>query len=156
MWWRRYIDDILVIWTLTCEEFSLFLTRLGCNDWNLAFMYSYPNTKLSFVDIRLQLQPDGSIYTTLFREKTTGNTGLHAKSFNPEHLKCNIPYSQYLRLKRNCTDDNDFHGHDFHDFQAKAKDLRDRLLVEGYCKKTFEENLSLSTGTEQTGLSLQM
>lgn len=36
------------------------------------------------------------------------NTYLHFKSHHPRHLKANIPYWQFLRIKQNATDPSEF------------------------------------------------
>lgn len=43
-----------------------------------------------------------------FRKLTAGNTILHATSAHPQPLVQSIPYSQYLRLRRNCSTDDSF------------------------------------------------
>lgn len=107
------------------------MNKPNTNDWNLAIIYVSPSDSLLFLDVKLQIQPDGSILSTLFCKEMVGNTIFHAESFHPEHIKRNIPYSQYLRLKRDCTDEDDI--------QAKVKDLRDRLLHRGYSIKLLKK-----------------
>lgn len=53
-------------------------------------------------------------------------TVLHGSSFHPAPLKNLIPYSQYLRLRRNCSDDILF--------KEEAKKLQMRLLDRGYSR----------------------
>lgn len=66
----------------------------------------------------------GMICSTLFRKPLAGNSLLHAGSSHPEKLIRSIPYSQFLRLRRNCTHDVDF--------QKEADSLCDHLLTRGY------------------------
>ena len=42
-----------------------------------------------------------------YKETDTHNY-LHFSSFHPDHCKRAIPYSQFLRLRRLCSDDDDF------------------------------------------------
>lgn len=72
----------------------------------------------------ISIDTNGKFDSSLYRKPSAGNTILHARSFHPDSLVKSIPYSQYLRLKRNCSRDSDF--------QASAKDLYDKLRVQGF------------------------
>lgn len=71
--------------------------------------------------------------TGLYRKPTAGNTILHASSSHPQSLIMSITYSQYLRLRRNCSADEEF--------WLESNSLRNRLLERGYSptclKKAF-------------------
>lgn len=101
LWWRGYINNILVLWTGSKEDFSAFLARLNSNDWNLSFTYTTQSRKLSFLDLTLEIGDDLTIHSSLCRKATVCNTLLNANSAHQNFWKQNIPYSQYLRLKRN-------------------------------------------------------
>lgn len=73
----------------------------------------------------------GELYSTLYRKPSAGNSLLHASSSHPEQLINSIPYSQLLRIKRNCTLDEDF--------QKEADLLRNRLLIRGYSKTNLKK-----------------
>ncbi|XP_073429765.1 uncharacterized protein [Dendrobates tinctorius] len=91
--------------------------------WNGAGMES---TVVDFLDLKLTIEGQ-SIQTTLYRKSTSTNSVLHYSSFHPEHLRNRIPKGQFYRLKRNCSDDQDF--------LTQAKDLTRRFKNRGYpCK----------------------
>lgn len=70
---------------------------------------------------------DNKIATTLYRKPTATNSLLHFNSFHPDHLKRGIPYGQFLRLKRNCSEKRDFKKH--------AIELTDRFRKRDYPQK---------------------
>lgn len=77
------------------------------------------------------------VQTTLFRKPTAGNTLLHASSFHPTPLLNSIPYSQYLRLRRICSQEADF--------KTEADALRIRLTMRGYSKNCIKRAYKKAT-----------
>lgn len=79
--------------------------------------------------------------TRLYCKPTVGNSVLHASSFHPEPLLTSIPYSQYLRTRRNCSDEISF--------KREAKILQNRLLERGctkpYLKKAYKRAIENTT-----------
>lgn len=90
--------------------------------------------KMTFLDVTIFKNPDGHLSSVLYRKETSGSTILHASSFHLAPLVKSIPYTQYLRVCRNCSDENMF--------IAEAKKLQVRLLQQGYSptglKKAFK------------------
>lgn len=85
---------------------------------------------------------EGRLSTSLYR-KSTGNTILHYSIFHPKPLKDSSPYSQYLRLRRNCSDPMDY--------KTKADELRLRLQSQGFSilclKKAYKRAHTVSRET---------
>ncbi|XP_073485042.1 uncharacterized protein [Aquarana catesbeiana] len=100
----------------------------------------YSETEITFLDVSVKKQPDGSLSSQLYRKPTAGNSLLHAASFHPKPLLSSIPYTQYLRTRRNCSDDSTF--------KDEADKLRTRLLERGYSrsslKKAYKRTLASS------------
>lgn len=67
---------------------------------------------------------DQRLSTSLHHKPTPTNSLLHFQSFHPTHVKKCIPTGQYLHVKRNCTEDEDFWHH--------ARDLSARFLDREY------------------------
>lgn len=101
---------------------------------------------ISFLDVEVFIKTDMTLGTTLFRKPTAGNTILRVNSGHPTSLVKSIPYGQYLRIKRNCSS----HG----DFQQKASELKDRLLAQGYSKKTLKKVYHRANGRDREGLNM--
>lgn len=63
--WRRFIDDVLLVWTGSALELSEFLTYISNNIFNLKFTIQSDTKSIAFLDLRLFLNSDGSIYSNL-------------------------------------------------------------------------------------------
>lgn len=128
--WYRLIEDIFVIWTGSREELFSFLEVLKLNYFNLKFTMNYDQRTINFLDMQIFIN-DGSMGSSLFRKPSAGNTILHATSSHPRPLFTSIPYSQYLRLKRNCSRQEDY--------ETEAKALQNRLLARGYSRSCLKK-----------------
>lgn len=122
--WYRYIDDVFILWSGSREDLSRLMDLLTVNTFNLSFTMECSQIKINFLDLQIHLDCDGTLHSSLYRKPSSGNTILHAASAHPQPLLDSIPYSQFVRLRRNCTLDSDFH-------QA-ANDLYERLRRRGY------------------------
>ncbi|OCT78766.1 hypothetical protein XELAEV_18029856mg [Xenopus laevis] len=72
----------------------------------------------------VMIKKDGLLCTKTYRKSTATNTLLYAESHHPESLIKGIPIGQFLRIRRNCTFDDDF--------ENQAVDLAQRLKNHGY------------------------
>lgn len=79
------------------------------NEFDLAFTMSSDTNTISFLDVQVSRDTDGTLSSSLYHETTAGNNILHNSSFYLETLIRSIPYSQYLRVRRNCTNDEVFY-----------------------------------------------
>ncbi|XP_071982900.1 peroxisomal membrane protein PMP34 isoform X2 [Engystomops pustulosus] len=98
---------------------------------------------VEFLDLKLYIH-QRKIRTSLFRKKTATNNILHFESFHPHHQKKAIPYSQFLRLKRNCSNHEDYKIH--------ANELTTRLRARGYPKKIISQAYMRAKGRERSTL----
>lgn len=85
---------------------------------------SHNATQITFLDVENFKDCYNVLLCKLFRKSTAGNTILYSTSFHPRPFVYSIPYSQYLRIKRNCSKEADF--------KHEAKNLKQRLLDKGY------------------------
>lgn len=65
-----------------------------------------------------------TLITNTYRKATAANTLLKADSHHPKWQKNGIPVGQFLRLKRNCTEN--------HKYREEEKDLYKRFRERGY------------------------
>lgn len=104
---HRYINDVLMVWAGSKDELKQYLENLQHNSYNLKFTYNYSQERITFLDIEIYVNEVGNLCSTIYRKPTAGNTLLHATGSHPKPLVNSIPYSQYHRLKRNCTQEED-------------------------------------------------
>lgn len=74
MAWYRYIDDIMILWggsTTLLEEYLEY--NLG-NTFNLKFTMTYNSSAVTFLDLTIKKDTDGSLQTELFRKPIAGVT----------------------------------------------------------------------------------
>ena len=62
-----------------------------------------------FLDINISVQ-DNNLATSVHYKPTDSHSYLLYSSSHPSHVKDSIPYSQFLRLRRLCSDDSDFNS----------------------------------------------
>lgn len=107
-WYGRYIDDILLIFEGSLNELLNFHKYLNSINPNIKLSIEYSQTCIDFLDLTIFKGEGDQVHTTLYRKNTSRNTILRADSFHPQHLKRNIPYGQFQRLRRICDRDEDF------------------------------------------------
>lgn len=130
IYYGRYIDDVLLLWDGSEAELVSFHTYLNGINKNIKLSLEYDKQRISFLDLEIYKDNEGLLHSTIYRKPTSRNTILHAKSFHPRHLKDNIPYGQFQRLKRIC-DETD-------SFEVKANEMENRFIQRGYKKKTIQ------------------
>ncbi|XP_078523015.1 uncharacterized protein LOC144792032 [Lissotriton helveticus] len=124
--WGRYIDDIFFIWTGDMETLNDFLTWLNCGDVNLKFTSHVSKNCVEFLDIIIKVT-GGYLSVELYTKPTDRNSMLHFNSNHPASQKNNIPFGQFLRLRRNCTSMPDYDRH--------ATILKEKFIERGYPKR---------------------
>ena len=106
--WKRFIDDIFIIWTYGPEELSKFVTYLNTVHDTIKFTCEHSSLSVDFLDIKIQTSDTKKLKTTLFCKPTDTHNYLLYSSEHPRHLLNGIPYSQLLRVHRICSDLSEF------------------------------------------------
>ena len=106
----RYIDDIFMIWTHGVEALVQFHTYMNAQHPDIKFSMDYSATSIPFLDVQINIQ-DQHVVTSLYTKPTDEHNYLDFRSCHPRKLKESIVYSQFLRLKRICSDSNDCREH---------------------------------------------
>ena len=122
VWWR-YIDDIFLIWEHGEDEFRQFMEYLNSIDANIQFTHKCSNECIEFLDVLVK--KDGNVLSTdLYVKETDSHQFLHFDSCHPYHTKKAIPYSQALRMRRICSDNEAF--------ERRVTDLKHWLTLRGH------------------------
>ena len=108
--WKRFIDDILMLFRGTkseCEDLVNWLNSLMPGVIKLKFEFSY--TRIVFLDLEIFIE-DGKLKTDLHTKPTNKQLYLDFNSNHPDHCKRSIPYSQALRVIERCSNITDRDG----------------------------------------------
>ena len=129
---KRYINDIVGAASCRRDELDDFINFVSNVHPVLQFTSTITETELPFLDINLRISED-RIQTSAFYKKTDTHNYLHFSSFHPDHCKRAIPYSQFLRLRRFCSDDDDF--------LIKSREMMTFFTQRGYALTSLEQDL---------------
>ena len=130
--WKRFTDDIFFIWTDTEENLDKFLEDLNKFHPNLRFTYEKSREKINFLDVVIKIK-EGKITTKLFCKPTDGHQYLHYDSCHAEHIKRSIVFSQTLRLKRICSEN---------DLDSNVENLKEWFRKRGYPEQLIKNQVA--------------
>ncbi|KAJ8019991.1 hypothetical protein HOLleu_41807 [Holothuria leucospilota] len=108
--WKRFIDDIHFLWTLTSRNLSLFQTLINTRHPTIKYTFNSSQDNVQFLDIQIT-QNNTQLETKIYSKPTDSHAYLLPTSCHPKHTFTSIPYSQALRVIRNCsnTDTTTYH-----------------------------------------------
>lgn len=94
---RRYIDDLVLLWPLNKEEFVIFIELLKSAYTNLQIVVNVNNDYINFLDLNIY-KKDNHLETDIYRKPTDNLTFVPFDSNHPSHVKRNIPYNIFRRI----------------------------------------------------------
>ena len=104
--WKRYIDDIIFLWTGSKSELLEFISYLNSSHPTIKFKckegehFNFKTKTVNFLDMTIFIDDHGFIQTTLFTKPGKLCQYLLPTSCHPGHITKNIPYSLAYRLLR--------------------------------------------------------
>ena len=122
--WKRFIDDVFLVWTHGEEALLKFLHH--CNQCfpTMRFTAEHSLQRINFLDTTIYFNKEGTLESTLFVKEQDICTLLHNDSFHPTSCKKGIIYSQALRYRRIITNNEQL--------EEKLETLRNNLIRRGY------------------------
>ena len=105
--YRRYIDDCVGAPSSTREELEQFIYSVNSFHPALKCTWQISETYIAFLDINVSIHNNG-LSTSVYYKPTDAHSYLLHSSSHPNHVKNSIPFSQFLRLRRLCSDGLDF------------------------------------------------
>ena len=145
---KRFLDDILMIWTGSYEDLHKFLGQINTIHPSIKFTMQHtkkisdppssssppppdtcncePASSIPFLDASISVE-NGRIKTALYRKPCAKNQYLLPTSCHPNSVPANIPYSLALRLVCLHTDPGER--------DKSLEELRDMLVARGYKRK---------------------
>ena len=142
--WLRFIDDIFMIWTHGDDNLTEFITYLNSIHPTIKFTPESSLTQINFLDTTVKINDSRDIYTTLYEKPTDTHLYLHYTSSHHTPCKTKGPYGQFLRLRRICSFDNDFH--------ENAEKLVSYYLKRGYPEKSLRKHYKRASKYSQDEL----
>ena len=109
--WLRFIDDIFFIWPHGQDELTLFTQHLNNVHPTIKFTSETSVSSVNFLDLCITQTNERTISTSLYVKPTDSASYLHFDSAHPRHCIRGIPYGQFLRIRRICSDRSDFVNH---------------------------------------------
>ena len=104
--WIRFIDDIFMIWKGDSNSLEEFVNHLNNAAPSINFTHEISKSQVNFLDTTINKNENSDVETDVYQKPTDSHPYLHWTSAHPPHLKCSIPNSQALRLRRICADTN--------------------------------------------------
>ena len=126
--WKRYIDDVFMIWRGDKESALGFVEWLNSQDRFLKFTSTIHKTEMVFLDLNIRVL-DNKLISNTHTKPTARNCLLDYTSFHPKHLRDNLPFGQFLRLRRNCSRTTDY--------KEQANILSEKLRSRNYPEKVI-------------------
>ena len=130
--WKRFIDDIFMIWTHGEDSLNKFIEYLNSLHETIKFTHEMSYTQIDFLDTTVKFGENRTLITTLYNKPTDTHLYLEHSSAHPNSILTKGPYGQYLRLRRICSLD--------HDFELNAKKLTGYYLKRGYPFKSVKKH----------------
>ena len=92
--WKRFINDVLFIWTDSEEKLETFLKDLDGFHPSIKFTFKKSNVKVSFLDVVIIIK-NGRLRTDLYSKPVDSHQYLHYSSCHVEH-KQNLSFTVKL------------------------------------------------------------
>ena len=108
--WFRYIDYIFVIWIYGKNHLETFLEELNNFNPDLKFTSKSNEKQILFLDLKVKLN-EGKISTDLYIKSGDRHQYIHFASSHSNYINRSIVYNQGLRVKRICSEKEDFLKH---------------------------------------------
>ncbi|CAJ0933296.1 unnamed protein product [Ranitomeya imitator] len=129
-YWRRYIDDVFLIWTGDVDSLLQFHTDLNSSVPGLTFSLLYDHNSMNFLDTRVNIDDNRNIETDLYVKSTDKNSLLKFESCHPHHIKRALPKSQHDRVNRIVSNPEVSHlRHQEMDAKFRARGYPDHVLI---------------------------
>ena len=108
--WLRFLDDVFCIWPHGTESLHDFHCFLNSCHKSIKSTMENSTESISFLDT-LVYTKDRTLLTDLYTKPTDSHNYLLFSSSHPLHIKESIPYSQFLRIRRICNENDNLINH---------------------------------------------
>ena len=141
---KRFIDDIFFVWTYGQDELEIFVRHLNACHHSIKFTLESSTEHVNFLDINISKTEHGCIRTNLYCKPTDSHNYLFFSSEHPRHILNGIPYSQFVRIKRLCSRQEDF--------LSNCYMLSTHFIRRGYPKPLIRSSLERANSLDREDL----
>lgn len=127
--YRRFIDGLLFIWEGSEKSAVEFLGYLN-NMNNIVLDYQIIDKTVNVLDVTFE-KTLSKISTTVYFKPTDRNSYLSIRSGHPPAWIKNIPKGQMLRVRCNCTEQDDYY--------RQANIRKDKFVQKGYRENAINQ-----------------
>ena len=142
MLWKRYIDDILMLFRGSkqdCENLVTWLNSLYPGV--IKFKYEYSTEMVEFLDLQIMVE-NGKLETNLYIKPSNLQLYLDYFSNHPEPCKEGLVYGQAIRILERCSKAEDRDKH----FENLRSKLQEQNYPDEIIRKKFSEARKKSRG----------
>lgn len=130
--WRRYIDDVLLLWDGDQASLENFFTQLNQNDRGISLQFEISCSEIHFLDLNIIVK-NGRLTTNTHFKATDQNAYIPLSSCHHLAWLRAVPQGQFQRIRRNCTDISEYH--------RQAYILKQRFLDKGYSESDIDTTI---------------
>ena len=105
--YKRHMDNVAGAALCTEDDLTWFLTFASSYHPKLEYTWLISSVKLPFLDMFL-IPCDEGVATSIHHKETDSHSYLNFKSSHPFKCKASMPTSQFLRLRKVCSEEDDF------------------------------------------------
>ena len=128
LFYKRFLDDIKILWTHGRQEFQEFFDILNSHHESITLTYEINDRAINFLDTTVykgeRFRTSHILDTKVFIKPTDSLQLLHTASFHPKHTFKGIIKSQIIRYARICNNKSDL--------ESACKRLFRSLRTRGY------------------------
>jgi hypothetical protein len=127
-YYKRFIDDILIIWTGSEDQLKNLMTKINELHHSIKFTcdYNIEDRSTTYLDTTISLK-NNEINTDLYRKPTDRVQYLLPSSCHSNHIFTNLPYYLALRILRICSKTETLN--------KRLEELKQMLISRNYNKK---------------------
>ena len=142
--WKRYIDDIFIIWTGTKEELESYISKINTLHPTIKFTYEMDTDELIFLDTTVykgdRFKQHNILDIRTHIKKTNKQLYIHKDSYHPKSVKKAIikgETKRYLRTNSNKTTFDHMKLKLIH--KLKQRGYKTKEIIEETNKTTFDQ-----------------
>lgn len=143
IFYQRYIDDLFIIWEGSEETLKDYANKLNTNGNNIKLEFQWDREQIHYLDVTV-MKGATNFYTKAYFKPSDRNSYIPIQSGHHPRWLRNIPKGQFMRIRRNCTEDTDYYD--------QASLIKQRFVEKGYKESSLNHIMQEVGNTTQNNL----